>query len=31
MEEQTSLFAQSVPEPLAARVRPRSIEEISGQ
>ncbi len=29
--EQTSLFAKSVPEPLAARIRPRTLGEIAGQ
>ena len=29
--EQESLFGQAVPEPLAARIRPRTLEEIVGQ
>ncbi|MBO6204337.1 MAG: replication-associated recombination protein A [Selenomonas sp.] len=29
--EQASLFAKSVPEPLAARIRPRTLGEIAGQ
>ena len=29
--EQESLFSQAVPEPLAARIRPRTLEEIAGQ
>ncbi|MBO6205018.1 MAG: replication-associated recombination protein A [Selenomonas sp.] len=29
--EQASLFARSVPEPLAARIRPRTLGEIAGQ
>ena len=29
--EQESLFSRSVPEPLAARIRPRTLEEIVGQ
>ncbi|MCR5176793.1 MAG: replication-associated recombination protein A [Anaerovibrio sp.] len=29
--EQTSLFSKAVPEPLAARIRPGTIEEIAGQ
>lgn len=28
--EQESLFSQAVPEPLAARIRPRTLEEIAG-
>ena len=29
--EQSSLFAKAAPEPLAARIRPRSLEEVVGQ
>lgn len=29
--EQESLFSRAVPEPLAARIRPRTLEEIVGQ
>ena len=29
--ETSSLFAKEVPEPLAARIRPRNLEEIVGQ
>ena len=29
--EQASLFSKAVPEPLAARLRPRTLEEIAGQ
>ncbi|MCR5757288.1 MAG: replication-associated recombination protein A [Selenomonas sp.] len=29
--EQSSLFSKTLPEPLAARIRPRTLEEIAGQ
>ena len=31
MSEQISMFSQRVPQPLAARLRPRTIDEVVGQ